>query len=83
MLMNKQLGAFSATPKTQALRGFRPNAWPMALRRDRSAPLQSLAHFDAPLRRAPAGGENPQGFHPFVRHIPYSSRESGEFSSLR
>jgi hypothetical protein len=29
-----------------------------------------------PLRTAPAGGESPSGFHPFVKPVPGSGRES-------
>jgi hypothetical protein len=55
------VGRIFYSAKNRALRGFRRNAWPAALCRDRSAPLQKqirnafrrdlrpLAHFDAPL----------------------------------
>ncbi|MDR1232104.1 MAG: hypothetical protein LBK61_11995 [Spirochaetaceae bacterium] len=48
-----------------------PRFWPRNQRR-----AGTLYGGCASLRSAPAGGENPSGFHPFVKHIPGSGRES-------
>ncbi|MDR1230096.1 MAG: hypothetical protein LBK61_01705 [Spirochaetaceae bacterium] len=35
-----------------------------------------------PLRNAPAGGENPAGFHPFVKTLPNSGRKSSGMAGI-
>ncbi|MDR1231148.1 MAG: hypothetical protein LBK61_07085 [Spirochaetaceae bacterium] len=38
--------------------------------------------MSTPLRSAPAGGENPQGFHPFVKPIPNSGRKNSGMAGI-
>ncbi|MDR1231144.1 MAG: hypothetical protein LBK61_07065 [Spirochaetaceae bacterium] len=45
--------------------------------------LRAASFAIAPLpRTAPAGGENPQGFHPFVKPLPNSGRKSSGMAGL-